>query len=198
MRAWSRTRSPPPGACGFLRDNAGNFSSFQFPGACAVNGAPGISNPDQIVGSYTFTCSGTNHGYLLSGGSFSTIDFPSSQSDEAFGINDAGDIVGVYGMSGAYVEDHGYLFSAGTFSTIDFPGATQTRAETINDPGSIAGFYIDTGGVTHGFMLDKGTFTTIDPPGATFTVVYKINNRGQMVGTYVDSTGQTHGFLATP
>ena len=99
------------------------------------------------MGSYTFTCSGSNHGFLLAGSNFSTFDFPGSQSDEANGINNAGDIVGTYGTSGPFVENHGYLFSGGNFVTSDVPGAILTRAEGINNPPSktIVRVYVDAG-----------------------------------------------------
>lgn len=187
----------------FLRDKTGNFSMFRFPSSCSTI-ALGLNNSVQIVGSYTFTCSGSNHGFLLSGGSFSTFDFPSSAppigSNEAIGNNNHGDIVGTYGMTGPFVENHGYLFSGGSFTTIDvpFPGTIRTRAHGINDPPSktIVGVYEDASGV-HGFMLAGGSFTAINIPGAISTAALKVNNPGQIVGYYQDTTGRLHGFLAT-
>ena len=48
------------------------------------------------------------HGYLLSGGEFTSFDFPSANSTEAFGINPRGDIVGEYISAGV---THGFLLS---------------------------------------------------------------------------------------
>jgi hypothetical protein len=52
-----------------------------------------------LVGSYT---SGrVDYGYLLSGGVFTTIDFPRSTSTAVHGINDSGQVVGNYQSNGA-------------------------------------------------------------------------------------------------
>ena len=55
----------------------------------------GINNLDQIVGVYV-DANGGEHGFLLSGGTFTTIDFPNSVTTNAWGINNRGQIVGLY------------------------------------------------------------------------------------------------------
>jgi hypothetical protein len=188
------------GSCdSFLLDTEGNYTLFEFPGACGTE-AYGINNSEQIVGSYTFTCSGSNHGFLYAGGSFSTLDFPGASpggSTEAFGINSSGNIVGRYGTSGPYVENNGFLLASGSFTTIDVPGAVLTSAIGINDTGTITGWYEDSASILHGFVLAGGTFTTIDFPGAAFTQAESINASGEVAGVYEDAAG-IHGFLATP
>jgi uncharacterized membrane protein len=56
--------------------------------------ANGINNSGTIVGDYT-TDIGSS-GFLLSGGVFTTIQFPGSAATEIYGINDSGAIVGDY------------------------------------------------------------------------------------------------------
>ncbi len=86
---------------------------------------------------------------------------------EAFGINDAGQIVGVYeDSSGTF---HGFLYSGGTYITLNDPlgtGAT-TYATGINDAGQIVGYYDDSSGAEHGFLYSDGTYTTLDDPLGT-------------------------------
>ena len=77
---------------------------------------------------------------------FTTIDVPGAFSTEAFGINDAGQIVGDFHV------DHGFLYTAGTFTTIDVPGAFSTQASGINNAGQIVGFSGDGTGAIHGFF----------------------------------------------
>jgi uncharacterized membrane protein len=56
-----------------------------------------------VVGFYN-NADGVFHAFLYQKGEFSTIDFPGSSDSGAFGINDAGTIVGTYdGFSRGFV-----------------------------------------------------------------------------------------------
>ena len=130
---------------------------------------------------------GVSHGFLLSGGIFTTIDFPGSTYTTADGINNSGQIVGSYQSAGVL---HGYLLSGGVFTTIDL----SQGALGINDSGQIVGR-----SGADGFLLSGGIFSTIDFPGSTVTVDVGINNSGQIVGIYqMAGENRDHGFLATP
>jgi probable HAF family extracellular repeat protein len=142
------------------------------------------------------------HGFLRDSlGVFTTLD-PSLSTTvtEASGINNSGQIVGVFGIDPLAVNGHldGFLRdSLGVYSTLVAPGSIFTEARGINDAGVIVGRYDDAGGVEHGFLWDSlglGVFTTFDPVGSTFTAALGINDAGVIVGTFIDSTGQ-HGFL---
>ena len=118
-----------------------------------------------------------------------TIDVPGlppfgTNRTEAYGINSAGRIVGVFEQ---IVDDvnthHGFLDNGGSFTTIDVPGADQTSPWGINDRGQIVGEFLDSTGF-HGFLDSSGSFTTIDVPGADQTHSYDINDRGQIVGGF--------------
>ncbi len=136
--------------------------------------------------------SGHEHGFLDSGGVYTTLDFPGSIGTFAQAINDSGQIVGWYGSGSS---SHGFLDSGGVYTLIDFPGSTSTFAQFINDSGQIAGNYDDSGGQVHGFLYSGGAYTTLNFPGTQGgTVVDGINASGQIVGVYTDSSGQ-HGFL---
>ncbi len=133
------------------------------------------------------------HGFLLSGGTFTTLDDPSATTlSQARSINSLGQIVGFYRDAGG---DHGFLFSGGQFTTIDDPsGGNATDAQGTNDAGQIVGYYRDSNGLFHGFLLNGGTFTTLDDPSGFETIAVGINKMGQIVG-YYDSPGARHGFL---
>ena len=68
------------------------FTTIDVPGALGSSGAAGINNAGQIVGG--FADHAGPHGYLDTGGSFTTIDVPGASSTEALGISNAGQIVG--------------------------------------------------------------------------------------------------------
>jgi uncharacterized membrane protein len=70
------------------------FTTFDDPSAVSGTQASGVNGTDQIVGIYQGS-TGT-HGFLLSGGTFTSLDKPSAQATAAFGINSSGQIVGEY------------------------------------------------------------------------------------------------------
>jgi uncharacterized membrane protein len=131
--------------------------------------------------------------------SWTTIDFPGAIDTRAFGINENGDIVGLY-----YTADgtgHGFLLSEdggqGSFHSIDFSDVF-TNAISINDAGDIVGRYTGAEDVTHGYLLRNGQMTMIDFPGAVFTVAAGINQAGDtIVGRYDDADSITHGYRLT-
>jgi len=144
--------------------------------------ATGVNDSGEIVGQYSDS-SGAWHGYLQSGGTFTTIDVPFSGATwtETEGIANTGDVVG-YWLDAT--TSHGFLLSGGTYTSFDFPGAAFTIAYGSNKHGEITGFYGDTNGVYHGFTLSGGIYTSIDAPGATATEAYGINDTGDIVGIY--------------
>jgi hypothetical protein len=162
------------------------FTTIDVPGAdrTVVNG---INDSGSIVGTY-YDATGY-HGFLYSGGAFTTINF--LNATYANGINNSGDIVG-YGTGPWY---HNFLYSGDAFTTIDI-GDTSWGANGINDSGGIVGAYGDATG-RHGFLYVGGRFTTIDVPGAVdWTVPKGINNSGAIVGiyNYIDAPSTHRGF----
>jgi probable HAF family extracellular repeat protein len=102
---------------GFL-DAGGSFTTIDVPGSQSTYPF-GINNnvPVQIVGWFGDTglgqeCTDRNrkpaHGFLDSGGSFTTIDVPGATQTCAYGINDLGQIVGSFTDSAG---THGFLAS---------------------------------------------------------------------------------------
>jgi probable HAF family extracellular repeat protein len=124
---------------------------------------------------------------------FRGVNKPKAIGQAANGVNDSGEIVGYYIVSGT--TDHGYLRSGGKFITIDVPfsGATNTSALEINNSGEIVGNWEDAT-TQHGFLLIGTTYTSFDYPGAVSTAALGINNNGVVVGGYTDASGVTHGF----
>jgi probable HAF family extracellular repeat protein len=124
---------------------------------------------------------------------FTTIDVPGATSTlGAFGINNAGQIVGEY-MAGGKV--HGFLDIGGTSITLDVTGDKFAGAFGINASGQIVGQYQDASNGVHGFLLSGGSYTAIDDPSAVYgTSANGINASGQIVGNYADSNDSQHGF----
>jgi hypothetical protein len=121
------------------------------------------------VGAYDAGSDGI-HGFIYNpagGGTYTTLDDPLAPGGtQALGINNAGQIVGIYFTFGGGVLDiHSFLYSGGIFITIDDPVANNlTEAEGINNNNQIVGALIDTTGGQNqgpGFLL---TITPNPPP----------------------------------
>jgi probable HAF family extracellular repeat protein len=124
---------------------------------------------------------------------FTAIDVPGASfpGTDAFGINNAGQIVGYFNdIRGS----HGFLDTGGRFATIDVPGPEATSANGINNAGQIVGLF-SRNTSTHGFVDTNGSFTPIDVPGKNFTVANGINDAGQIVGEFADENFDYHGFF---
>ena len=199
------------GAQGYLYDggtytNLTNLGSVTLPQAINAGG--------QIVGYYVVGT--TYHGFFYSNGTYTTLDDPHAGSGIvalgtlATGINDAGQIVGVY-EDNSFVS-HYFLYSGGAFTTLPIVGAVasglvQTALSyvsdiNINDNGQIAGNYQDAAQTEHGFLYSNsnGTYITLTDPSAGVgfqfgTVATGINAAGEVAGYYVDSSGAAHGFV---
>jgi hypothetical protein len=138
---------------------------------------------------------GVNFGYT-----YMTVDVSGTNLSEIWGINDSGQLAGVYyspvttvsftGTSGnlvpltnAYVRDcpppntNSYLF-----------------ADAINNTGVIVGDYWScTAGGYVGAIYSNGAITSVTAPSWTF--LNSINDAGQIVGEYGSPSGYPSGFL---
>jgi uncharacterized membrane protein len=180
------------------------YVSIDFPGMPRTE-ANGINDFGQVVGNY-YDGGGVVHGFVLSGGVYSTLDYPHPgfTYTNLNGINDNGDIVGIFLTSfvpnGCGVTQS-FIWSAGTFTLIpDVPGSMPgtTKAWAINNAGTVVGSYVDACFCTmHAFVYSGGVFTTIDRPGYAASSAHGINDAGDVVGAAQRSWGggSARGFL---
>lgn len=131
------------GFTGYVMRGSTFISTFSYPGANVTNTyVLGQNESGAIVGSYKTTTEDEEHGFLRTAhGKFKQIDYPGSVQTEAFGINDAGDIVGRYTDAGG--ANHGFLLSDDDFTTFDSAGPN-TFAWGINSKGTIVGWAFPT------------------------------------------------------
>jgi hypothetical protein len=161
----------------------------------------GINNQHQVVGYFTV---GNGLGsFILSNVdpiagtaiTASPVYVPGSLGTFALGVNDAGNVVGVYFDSQG--REHGFSSWQGSaYVSIDFPGAVATEALGTNKHGDIVGDYTDSAGVVHGFALMNGRFQQVDAPFASGLSVTGINDSRMVVGTY--SQGGTIASFSGP
>ena len=129
-------------------------------------------------------------------GRFTRIDFPGAAYVTIHGINDRGQIVGVYIEGGVTPNPdgtvrrgmvHGFLWDRGRFTTTRRPRIERDAALRHQRP------WRDVGRVLrrsrrnqHGFVLEKGRYTTIDAPRpiddfSNGDIACGINDRGEIV-----------------
>ncbi len=182
----------------------GSFTPITVPGAVQT-GAYGVNDAATVVGSYRSDPSAGagfgHHGFVWSAGVFTTIDIPNAagglDDTAAIGINNAGQIVGEYGLFCDVCASRSFLWDAGAVTTFAPFGAVASAASDINDTGDIVGWW-GSGGVEGGYLYADGEFSLIAPPSASFAEAFGINNQRWVVGAWADAAGVTHGFLATP
>jgi len=136
---------------GFLL-HAGVFSSIADPNAAPMQTlAIGINASGLVSGSYTDTA-GNDHGVLLRGTDYMTVDFPMAGFTDGDRINDWGQLVGGYFSGG---PSHGFVYDStrNQFLSLDAPDVASSLARGINNWGQVTGIYrtfIDTS--QHGFI----------------------------------------------
>jgi hypothetical protein len=169
----------------------GNLREVYFPGSRFTVPLK-INDSGQIVGLYV-DASGMEHGFLLSNGAYSTIDFPGAIASEAAAINNHGQPE----IAGSYVDStgkvHGFVMIGGKFFPIDAGFAANLAVTAINDHMQMTGVY-DTGGAlgvaqTFGFTGSLGSLTPLNfpnfslQPAPTSTLLNSLNNKNEIVGT---------------
>src|SRR5262249_3222408 len=160
-----------------------------------------INDRGEIVGHFLGD-DGFAHGFLLSKGVLTTLDFPGASQTAAYGINESGSVVGSWDLldaDGNLLEEHGFTWKNGAFTEVNFPGSVDSFVSGINARGDLGGGW-DAGldSQTHGFVCSNGQCFSFDVPfpESIFTQADRINARGHITGIYLDVDGVGHGFLA--
>jgi uncharacterized membrane protein len=170
------------------------FTTLDDPNAATTGGTgtfpAAINDSGQIVGTF-FGSDARNHGFLLSQGQYTTLDYPGSHNTHLTGINDEGEIVGY--------ADHGpsslaFELSHGQYTALpNIKGKVPTPLG-INSLGEIVGTYNYPFNMAKAFLLRDGQYYTFNAPNATDTFLSDANDLGQGVGSYQDATFTVHGF----
>jgi hypothetical protein len=186
---------------------AGDFSFITFDdpneGTASGQGTTPIVRSHGVIDGYYADSSGVSHGFLrLRNGKFVTFDPANSEYTLPFGMNERGEIAGIYFDSNG---PHGFLRRAnGESIAIDVPGAAGTYAANINSEGAVGGDSYDSNDVSHAYIRSpSGKITVFSAPGAgtgqgqgTQTgFIDCINDEGSMTGYFNDSNNVFHGYV---
>jgi probable HAF family extracellular repeat protein len=160
------------------------FTTIDVPGA-SLTTMSGINTAGDMVGWYVPSGSSFSHGFLLSGGNFSDLDYPGGYDTEARGVTDSGVVVG-----NAYISSEGavgFTYQDGVYNTVQIAGYPDTFAEGITGNGIVVGTYGF--GSANGFEQLDTKFRVVTPPGIQGTVIATaINTFGQIVGWSFDTS----------
>ena len=170
------------------------FATLDYSKCSSVIAVYAVNNHCTAVGWCTGT-SGSPIAFTWSKGKFTDIGFPNATATEATGINDSGDVVGLY-LDSASVQ-HGFVKKGSKYTSVDVPGDTSADAYGINNAGDIAIYAFTSAGDYDSYLYNGTTFKSIKDPnaGALGTVVHAPNNKGDIAGTYFDSNNFAVGFL---
>jgi uncharacterized membrane protein len=148
----------------FIRETTGAYSTFQVPGSSQTT-AFGINNLGQVVGQ-------AGGGFLRdASGNFTTIAVPGAMDTAAaYGINDAGEIVGGYDTGNHNLAF--YRSAAGQYYSLTLPG--DGYAFGINNADQVVGRYVGplggSGGLGEfGFVADLASLNPTLIPGPSGT-----------------------------
>ena len=177
--------SPSPKAFGqaFIRFSDGTYKVFTNFHSSILRKR---NSSGTTVGSF-FNSTGGSHGWILSGSTSKTFDYPGKTNTDLFGINKYGTIVGTYNQ-----QANGFKLKSGVLSSIHFPNSTTTVPFAISDTGVIVGRYTVSGdSAFHGFVLANGVYKKFDAPGAATLGSYAtdVNASGEIVGVVYTSNG---------
>ncbi len=178
---------------GFVRYREGGFSMpIVDPndgiGYTVVRGA----NDSNILCGFYRRSDLTDHGFVLSGDTFTDVAVPGATDTFVTGINDAGALCGNTYTSPTIM---GFVSINSVVTSFTVPGALWTFANAINNQDESVGAY-NVGNESHGFRRDADGALQypIDAPGATFTFLNGINDQGAMVGE-ADDRGAIRGVF---
>jgi hypothetical protein len=191
----------PRKAHGFVRDSAGNYTSFDMP--LAVQPTKGvvvasINSSGQIAGMYS-DAAFHNHGFVRdSAGAITTFDAPAGFTNvQVYSMNDNGEITGEYNAFPTY---RGFVRQGNTSTLYDGdPTRTQTFPPGINFSGTVVGDDCIGFGSCNGFVRDPlGAITSLVVAGASNTEPDGVNDLGTISGVWLDASFNRHGFIAVP
>jgi len=150
-------------AVGFYNGSAGNshgytynthtgrFRRVHIPGATSVTAAA-INNKGSIAGFYTNAKGVVRSFFLRRGGRLVTFGRPGKPMTQAFGVNDAGEVVGAWTTKGGSTFGFTWTIRHGFREVNDPKGVGSTIINGVNDAGDLVGFYTGKGGHTNGML----------------------------------------------
>jgi probable HAF family extracellular repeat protein len=126
---------------------------------------------------------------------------PGGDSSQAYGINNAGKVIGFSFNSQGFSRGFAWTQGKGMIELGTLPGGTYSAAIAIDSLGDVVGYsdYSNSNGVANavGWTPDGKIHNLGALPGSAFNNCLGVNDKGKVVGTSVLSAGILHAFLWT-
>lgn len=148
--------------------------------------AMGINNNNQVVGH------SSGRAFLWENGVMTDLGSLGTQSG-AYGINDAGQVVGNTEVPGGGY--HAFVWQSGTMTDLGTLGGSYSTAYAINNSGQVVGSSQDVSNQTRAFIWENGVMTDLGTLGGPHSVAFAINDAGQVAGQSVTADFESHAFL---
>jgi probable HAF family extracellular repeat protein len=162
-----------------------------------------INERGQAVGISQSTATFRRRAVVFVDGVAQEVPIPQATDSGAFGINNAGDIVGTYtgrdGLNMAFLYSHGVVHDLGTLGQT----VRNSSAADINKRKQIVGnSFIDTptengGFETRAFLYQHGAMTALPTRTGYSSIAARVNERGDVVGRIesIDGSGDYRAAL---
>jgi probable HAF family extracellular repeat protein len=163
-------------------------------------GAPGPSagyaiNASGQVAGFLSLGLGHDHAFLYANGQLTDLGAFSGGHSDAYGINDAGQVVGASLVAGDGGGWRAFEYSKGTMNELGID-STFSIAWDINNAGQIVGEWLPSNAHdSHAFLYKDGTVQDLGNLGGDSTYALSINDRGDIVGYGTTGLGILHGFI---
>lgn len=178
---------------GYGIQNGDSFAASSSGGVLTSMGFEGqanaVNNNGQIVGN-----TASNQAFLYQNGSMLTLNYPTSLSSWAMGINSSGMIVGAGTTVGG--QTVATYWQGSTAYQIGLLGGSFSSAYGVNNAGEVAGTTMVPNGAMAAFTWSSGgTMHNLGTLGGANSWGDAINDSGWVAGTAQTSLGYTHAFL---
>jgi probable HAF family extracellular repeat protein len=150
--------------------------------------AMAINNSGEVVG-------GNGEAFAVVNGQLQSLGNPQGVSwSAAYGINDAGTVVGDGQLANGTFR--GIIWSpGGSMILLGTLGGSSSQATDINDSGEVVGFSSVASGYQHAFSMLDAMMIDLGTLGGGSSYAYGVNDGGEVVGYSYLASGAQHAFL---